>query len=270
MKMKMKKMILLILTLLIWGVASMNAQVRIGGTIDPDPSAMLDLNKTNDASPTGNLGLALPRVGLLSTTHQLGGQNPKNGTLVWNTGSGANGVWCWITDKWVKLTVNPVTSADILDGTIVNADVAANSLSVTRLYPAGTNNYVIKTVDGNPIWAPVLPNGSTVNSTLVWNGSDWTPKAPGLAPGTTMWFPSFVLPWTSGAANQTQNLATIFNANFSAQAAVLGAATDYNYFVTSFSNNISSPSITGTTLTYTCTTTAPTATSFVNILMVKK
>jgi hypothetical protein len=40
----MKKMMFLMLTLLIWSAASMNAQVRIGGTSDPNPAAVLDLN----------------------------------------------------------------------------------------------------------------------------------------------------------------------------------------------------------------------------------
>jgi hypothetical protein len=31
----------------------MNAQVRIGGNDDPDDSALLDVNKNNDAAPAG-------------------------------------------------------------------------------------------------------------------------------------------------------------------------------------------------------------------------
>jgi hypothetical protein len=87
----MKKMMLLMLTLLVWGAASMNAQVRIGGTDKPVDAAMLDLNANDDPNPTGNLGLGLPRVELLTANQALGGKMPKNGTLVYNNSNGLDG-----------------------------------------------------------------------------------------------------------------------------------------------------------------------------------
>jgi hypothetical protein len=61
-----------------------NEQVRIGGTDNPNNVAVLDLNAT-DATNTGTLGFALPRVSLASATAQLNGVTPLNGMLVYNT-----------------------------------------------------------------------------------------------------------------------------------------------------------------------------------------
>ncbi|GHT47267.1 hypothetical protein FACS189440_07250 [Bacteroidia bacterium] len=86
---------------------SMNAQVRIGGTADPDGSALLDVNKTDDPNPAGNLGLGLPRVELTSATQPLAtGNTPKPGTMVYNTGSALDGagVYYWATNAWAKLS----------------------------------------------------------------------------------------------------------------------------------------------------------------------
>jgi hypothetical protein len=105
--MKMKKMIFLMLLLFALGTASMNAQVRIGGTDDPNPSAALDVNKTDDEAPAGNLGLGLPRVALTSATQELAtGQTPKAGTMVYNTSTSLDGagVYYWATTAWVKLS----------------------------------------------------------------------------------------------------------------------------------------------------------------------
>jgi hypothetical protein len=104
----MKKIIFLLLTLLILSAASMNAQVRIGGTTDPDGSAILDLNPD-----TGNatLGLALPRVQLTATDEIPSGMGtPAIGLTVYNTaidGTGATAVSPGIyyyNGGWVRLS----------------------------------------------------------------------------------------------------------------------------------------------------------------------
>jgi uncharacterized protein (TIGR02145 family) len=113
----MKRMIFLMLMLLIWSTASMNAQVRIGGTDDPHGSAVLDLNAT-DAANSGALGLALPRVILTSATALLNGAVPPNGTVVYNTGGdlsegiyywtgGTGGQWVYISGFVPKITDQP-------------------------------------------------------------------------------------------------------------------------------------------------------------------
>ncbi|GHT40101.1 hypothetical protein FACS189437_05230 [Bacteroidia bacterium] len=93
----MKKMMFLMLTFLIMGSASMNAQVQIGGTNGPDKSAVLDLN--GDAG-TATGGLALPRVELTSTTQQLNGVTAQPGTVVYNTGSALDGEGTYV---WTKV-----------------------------------------------------------------------------------------------------------------------------------------------------------------------
>jgi hypothetical protein len=102
----MKKMIFLMLTLMVLGAASVNAQVRIGGAGDPADAAVLDLNPNdNPTNPAANVGgLSLPRVALATENQQLYGKTPKPGTLVYNTGSVAleSGTYVW-TDKWIKL-----------------------------------------------------------------------------------------------------------------------------------------------------------------------
>jgi hypothetical protein len=101
----MKKIFFLMLTFLMLSAASMNAQVRIGGLDDPNPSAVLDLNANNDAAPTANKGgLSLPRIPLTSETAQLNGAVPPNGTVVYNTNAGMTegaGVYFWNGSQWV-------------------------------------------------------------------------------------------------------------------------------------------------------------------------
>ena len=88
------------------GAASVKAQVRIGGNASPNAAAVLDLNATDDATPTGNNGgLALPRVSLSSATAQLNGNTPIIGMLVYNTNAsmtGGNGVgmYFWNGSGW--------------------------------------------------------------------------------------------------------------------------------------------------------------------------
>jgi hypothetical protein len=103
---KMKKVLFFALLLMISGAASVNAQVRIGGDGAPHTAAVLDLNAT-DATNNGNRGLALPRVSLANATAKLNGTNPKDGTLVYNTNAAFGaGLYYWLTDKWMKLTID--------------------------------------------------------------------------------------------------------------------------------------------------------------------
>jgi uncharacterized protein (TIGR02145 family) len=115
----MKKVFFLMLTLFILSTASMNAQVRIGGLDDPNPSAVLDLNANNDAVPTDNKGgLSLPRINLSSETVLLNGTVPPNGTVVYNTGGdlnegiyywtgGTSGQWVYVSGLIPKITTQP-------------------------------------------------------------------------------------------------------------------------------------------------------------------
>ncbi|GHT41542.1 hypothetical protein FACS189437_08570 [Bacteroidia bacterium] len=108
----MKKMMFLMLTLMVLGVASVNAQVRIGGTTDPDKSAVLDLNDDGGAA-TG--GLALPRVALNAGDSKLNGETPQPGTVVYNTNAAAlegEGTYVWTKLESTETSSGISTSND--------------------------------------------------------------------------------------------------------------------------------------------------------------
>ncbi|GHT05174.1 hypothetical protein FACS189440_12860 [Bacteroidia bacterium] len=119
-----------------------------------------------------------------------------------------------------------------------------------------------------------------------WNGNQWKLLN---STGTAIYLPPFTLDWTSGATNKTVNLYTVYTRNFTttgqplisnnsalttatALTNLLGVAGDYDYVVTDYDTNcitIKSISASGV-MTYDCKTTAPTASSYVNIILIKK
>ncbi|GHT05799.1 hypothetical protein FACS189423_10350 [Bacteroidia bacterium] len=139
--MKMKKMIFLMLTLLIWGAASMNAQVNIGSEDGPKAGAVLDLSQG-----TKHLGLILPNVSLANVSEwQLDEGASKTstsypeaaGTVVFNTNADlkdagnqtlGKGIFVWNGNGWqaaksgaggalaLDFTLLPNSSVDIYEG----------------------------------------------------------------------------------------------------------------------------------------------------------
>jgi uncharacterized protein (TIGR02145 family) len=99
----MKKMIFLMLTLLIWSAASMNAQVTIGKDTVPHAGAVLDLRATNQ-------GLKLPTVSLDPDLTQFvltenGTSTPEKaiGMLVYNTNPAVGaGLYVWNGSNWLR------------------------------------------------------------------------------------------------------------------------------------------------------------------------
>jgi hypothetical protein len=131
--MKMKKMIFLMLTLLIMGVASMNAQVTIGSENLPHSGAVLDLQ-------SDNLGLKLPNVALgndltvfkLPVTAESTKEKAK-GMYVYNTNPViGEGVYVWDGGQWIQIKetigTKPVTKI-----TIIPTDPSYAVLSYTTL-----------------------------------------------------------------------------------------------------------------------------------------
>jgi hypothetical protein len=206
MKMKMKKRILFMLTLLVWCVASMNAQVRVGGLAEPNPAAHLDVNK-DDNTTTGNntAGLALPRVSLTSTTVAAPvGLAFVRGMCVYNTataGTAPNnvipGVYYSDGSQWVRIS----DLAAEIDGMIGNEinDVMPNR----ALYHTGKNtaDFLVGIQDAKVITSAMLATGAVTsadilngtigladfsamgalnNYTPIYNGSAWTTKPKGL------------------------------------------------------------------------------------------
>jgi hypothetical protein len=113
----MKKMMFLMLTLLIWGAASMNAQVTIGSENPPHSGAVLDLQSTTH-------GLKLPTVSLGSLTTfglSLSGTSTvanAKGMYVYNTNPTiGEGVYVWDGYRWLlvkgSIGAKPVTSISI-------------------------------------------------------------------------------------------------------------------------------------------------------------
>jgi hypothetical protein len=98
----MKKMFFLMLALLIWSVASMNAQVTIGSANPPHSGAILDLQSTTQ-------GLKLPNVALDDdlTVFGLPDTDPAadaKGMYVYNTNPNiGEGVYVWDGDKWLQI-----------------------------------------------------------------------------------------------------------------------------------------------------------------------
>jgi uncharacterized protein (TIGR02145 family) len=141
----MKQIVFLTLTLMVLSVASVNAQVRIGGTDNPHTSAVLDLN-ANDVED-GDLGLALPRValgGLSGDDAQLNGAAPAPGTVVYNTNpttGGTTGLYVWNGSQWIYLnspaTASPITTVQVgID--VGNASSDSYSLDATTSFGIDT------------------------------------------------------------------------------------------------------------------------------------
>jgi uncharacterized protein (TIGR02145 family) len=111
-----KKTVLLALAFIMMSAASVNAQVRIGGLDDPNPSAVLDLNATN-ATSDGKLGLALPRVALTSTNSYSPLKEHVKGMIVYNTATANDvtpGTYYNDGSKWIHLESGTSTAAPII------------------------------------------------------------------------------------------------------------------------------------------------------------
>jgi hypothetical protein len=193
----MKKELFLMFTLflIVSGTANLSAQVRIGGSGVPHTAAVLDLNVTDDATPSSNKGaLALPRVNLTSETHDLNGEPPINGMLVYNTGTdvAGAGVYVWITDKWCKaLTVayTGSTSIKLVDGSFqrealegdVTADANSNATTIAadKVTSAHIKDGEVKTddlVDGAVTAAKLDAMNASAGQVLGYNGTAWAPS----------------------------------------------------------------------------------------------
>jgi hypothetical protein len=187
---QMKKIFFLMLMLLIWGTASMNAQVRIGGTADPNPSAILDLNAT-DAANNGDLGLALPRVELTSTGNKAPLDSHVAGMMVYNTkaaGDVTPGTYYNDGEKWIRIGSGSLISE--ADGVVGNEVTNATSNGGLERTGSGTADapYTLGIANGG-VTADRIANGAvtgdkinqmsaTQGQVLKYNGSTWAPANP--------------------------------------------------------------------------------------------
>ncbi len=102
----------LLLALAIAGTMSATAQVRIGGSSVPNPSALLDLNP-DDQTTLGNatLGLALPRVNLVTTVSATPLAEHIHGMTVFNMATQNDvtpGIYYNDGSKWLRLSTGEV------------------------------------------------------------------------------------------------------------------------------------------------------------------
>jgi hypothetical protein len=94
---------LILLLLVVQNVISLQAQIRIGGNIAPNPNAILDLNANDTA--IGSKGLMLPKVALISTTNASPFSKHEKGMFVYNTSTVNNvfpGVYHNDGKKWIQ------------------------------------------------------------------------------------------------------------------------------------------------------------------------
>jgi hypothetical protein len=179
----MKKGIFCWLMLIILSIASVDAQVRIGGTDNPNPSAILDLNVDNtDAGNTK--GLALPRVTLTSTTGNGGITNAIKGLLVYNIeGAVPAGTYYFDGSNWNRLSSAAQMQADWDQGTLTAVDyiknkptlgdlAALSSVDSTKLGIGAVTSYKILdgTIENRDI------KDATITGEKLANGSVTSPK----------------------------------------------------------------------------------------------
>jgi hypothetical protein len=161
-----QKLVSLMLTLMVLSVASMNAQVRIGGIDDPHTSAILDLNAT-DAANDGKLGLALPRVTLSATDLVPNGMAaPATGLTVFNTATAGTGetavtpgAYYWANSQWNRVATGgdaTVGSSAVMDATEDGGLVRAGSGTTGDPYTLGIKDSPDFT--GTPTAPTAAPN----------------------------------------------------------------------------------------------------------------
>lgn len=182
------------LSLIVLSAASVNAQVRIGGTTDPQGAAVLDLNANNDATPANKGALALPRVNLSSATAQLNGTAPINGMMVYHTGTTleGTGVYVWTGGKWTKvnagsltitngmIAANAIDSTKIINGTVGLEDIRDEIISNTKLMNGTITGAKIasRTIEPDKMYSTSADSAKVLmsNGTSAFWGSPTTPR----------------------------------------------------------------------------------------------
>ncbi|GHS97654.1 hypothetical protein FACS189421_04830 [Bacteroidia bacterium] len=216
------------LILLVLSAVSVNAQVRIGGDTDPDGSALLDVNKTDDPNPAGNLGLGLPRVELTSATQPLAtGNTPKPGTMVYNTGSALDGagVYYWATNAWAKLSSGNADTATML--ATARAITLTGNVTGTADFDGSADASIATTLADNAVTSANIANLTIVNddianstieggklvSNIALAGSPTTTTQATATNNTTIATTAFVKAAAAAAAATTSAVKRVFYAN---------------------------------------------------------
>ncbi|MDR3340174.1 MAG: hypothetical protein LBT25_08830 [Candidatus Symbiothrix sp.] len=175
---------------LFWGFFLLNtvflqAQVRIGGLKEPHPSALLDLNESNNAND-GKRGLALSRVSLASSTTQLNGSNPPDGMIVYNTDKTfGEGIYYWASNKWIKIANGSFIDGDTIVGNevvgpTVGGALEKNGLGTTKdpytldIKQEGVKTYMIE--NGAVTAEKINKMNAKKDDILFYDGGAWKPQ----------------------------------------------------------------------------------------------
>jgi uncharacterized protein (TIGR02145 family) len=183
----MKKMMLLMLTLFFLSAASMNAQVRIGGTDTPNDNAVLDLNET-DATTTGSKGLGLPRVTLVSTSLSTPLTAHVAGMMVYNTkaqGDVVVGLYFNDGSKWVPVLSDAAAQVPGSEPPImflrnpsrIWLEVSGNAIDTLGFELSGPDKskFTYQWYQRDPVTLNSTPVAGATNDSIIINGSG--PKA---------------------------------------------------------------------------------------------
>jgi hypothetical protein len=156
----MTKKVFFMLILAIAGIASMNGQMRIGGSETPNKSAVLDLNPDNDTlSGNATLGLALPRVNLRNSGDAFPLVSHVKGMTVYNmatAGDVSPGVYINNGVQWLRQ----------LDSSMLFLVTEKDSVVGNEITNATTGGGLIRSGDGtaaSPYTLGVTQGGITTD-----------------------------------------------------------------------------------------------------------
>ncbi|MDR0864100.1 MAG: immunoglobulin domain-containing protein, partial [Candidatus Symbiothrix sp.] len=153
----MKKNLFLVLTFIVLGAASVNAQVTIGSEYDPTPGSILDLQSN------GSLGLLLPSVTLTDATVWApveGDETGVEGMAVYHNtddmtnGLSGKGIYVWSNGSWSRMGASAtpcvVLEASATQASFVGDVGSGKKLEVVVNQGSAPFNYIWYK-DGNPL-----------------------------------------------------------------------------------------------------------------------
>ncbi|RZK80289.1 MAG: hypothetical protein EOO85_01240 [Pedobacter sp.] len=143
------KNIYLILTLLLFMNMSAKSQMKIGGTNDISPGAMLEVESTNR-------GFTPPRINLTSLTMTLNSVTPADGMIIYSTNASVGtGLFAWYSGKWNK----------ILDKSNKNTYARFLGRATTNVSTLEWDPRLVNQPDGLlPMWDSANPSNITIRT----------------------------------------------------------------------------------------------------------
>ncbi len=150
----MKRRCNLLLALAMAGTMCAHAQVRIGGDVAPNPSAILDLNP-DDQTAQGNAtsGLAMPRVNLVTTVSAVPLAAHIHGMTIFNMATQNDvtpGIYYNDGSKWVRLSSGETQmTAGVNEGDVLSWNATASEWEAQPEKDGIVGNEVIGAADAS-------------------------------------------------------------------------------------------------------------------------